>query len=146
MSDEDFNGLLATLSLLLKKETSFDVNTLVKETQSLSGVGETLVLLFLSEYGKVLHLFNLGNTPLQCALDQEIWAMYRSKRLSLPNALDIASVHLAHGVNGEETTVNQSERTSKMAKGKIKISGQSEQDVGLDLKGVKLDFDTKTKP
>ena len=33
-----------------------------------------------------------------------------------------------------------------MAKGNLKISGQSEQDFGLDLRGVKLDFDTKSKP
>ena len=33
-----------------------------------------------------------------------------------------------------------------MAKGNVKMSGQSEQDFGLDLKGVKLDFDTKLKP
>ena len=72
--------------------------------------------------------------------------MYRDKRLSPPNALDIASAHSAHGSNGNDTTVSPTKRLSEMAKGNLKISGQSEQDFGLDLRGVKLDFDTKLKP
>ena len=72
--------------------------------------------------------------------------MHRNKRLSPPNALDIASAHSAHGSNGNDTTVSPTERLSEMAKGNVKMSGQSEQDFGLDLKGVKLDFDTKFKP
>ena len=71
--------------------------------------------------------------------------MYRNKHLSPPNALDIPSAHSAHGSNGNDTTVSPTERLSEMAKGNIQISGQSEQDFGLDLRGVKLDFDTKLK-
>ena len=72
--------------------------------------------------------------------------MHRNKRLSSPNALDVASAHSVHDTNGNDTTVSPTERLSEMAKGNVKISGQSEQDFGLDLKGVKLDFDTKSKP
>ena len=72
--------------------------------------------------------------------------MYRNNLLSPPNALDIARLHLAHGTNAKETTVSQDETTSEMAKEKFKTTGQSELDFGLDLKGVKLDFDSKSRP
>ena len=72
--------------------------------------------------------------------------MYRNNLLSPPNTLDIAKLHLAHGINRKETTVSQDETTSEMAKEKFKTTGQSELDFGLDLKGVKLDFDSKSRP
>ena len=145
VSDELFNALMNAVSDLSNGETIKDVDALIKETQSLSGAEPFLVVLFLSQYGKVLHTHNPENTRLRCNLDEAIRSMHRNQSLSPPTSLDLERATVSQGVKGE-TNVSQSENACATSKGKNVMSDQSDGDFGIDLKGVKLDFDTKTDP
>ena len=68
----------------------------------MSGINEVQVRLFLSEYRKVLRIFNLGLHWHRCMLDQEIRRMYRDCVLLRPSVSELVSEHVSQGGNSNE--------------------------------------------